>query len=81
MIELEKEQERKKMEEELAKRRAERIANAKNRRQEREDELLKETGESRGAKQEEMKAVLGLIRPVENEDIKIDRVLKDIQRD
>jgi hypothetical protein len=81
LIELEKEQERKKMEEELAKRRAERIANAKNRRQEREDELLKETGESRGAKQEEMKAVLGLIRPVENEDIKIDRVLKDIQRD
>lgn len=66
------------MEEELAKRRAERIANAKNRRQEREDELLKETGESRGAKQEEMKAVLGLIRPIDNEDIKIERVLKDI---
>lgn len=81
LIELEKEKERKKMEEELARRKAERITNAKSRRKEREDELLKETGESRGAKQEEMKAVLGLIKPIQDEDIKIARVLKDIQED
>lgn len=48
------ESERIKMEEELARRRADRIAKANLRRKEREDELLKETGQKRGAKQEEM---------------------------
>lgn len=77
-IELERERERLKMEEELARRRADRIAKANARRKGREEELLKEIGDTRGAKQEEMNAVLGLIKPIKDEDNKISRVLKDI---
>lgn len=80
-IELERERERLKMEEELARRRADRIAKTNAKRKEREEELLKEIGDTRGAKQEEMNAVLGLIKPIKDEDNKISRVLKDIQAD
>jgi len=80
-IELERERERLKMEEELARRRAERIAKTNAKRKEREEDLLVEIGDTRGAKQEEMNAVLGLIKQIKDEDNKISRVLKDIQAD
>jgi hypothetical protein len=49
-IELERERERLKMEEELARRRADRIAKTNAKRKEREGELLSEVGDTRGAK-------------------------------
>ena len=55
------------MEEELQRRRQERIAKVKAKRAEREEDLLAETGEKRGTKQDEMNSVAGLIKPVNDE--------------
>lgn len=80
-IEREREQERRQMEEELARRKAERIERAKAKRKQREEELVKEVGGTRSAKQDEMNAILGLIKPIADEENKINRVLRDIQSD
>jgi hypothetical protein len=80
-IEREREQERRLMEEELVKRRAERIERARANRKELEEALLKEIGDTRSAKQDEMNAIMGLIKPVPDEENKIERVLRDIQPD
>jgi hypothetical protein len=69
------------MEEELARRKAERIAKAKANRKQKEADLILELGGTKIAKQEEMIAVMGLIKPIPEEEAKIMRVLRDIPAD
>lgn len=69
------------MEEELSRRRVDRIAKIKQKRKEREEDLMKEMGGTLTNKKDEMNAVLGLIKPIADEENKIFRVLKDIQPD